>query len=552
LILSGGPHSVYETDAPEFNEDILNFKGPILGLCYGHQLICHVLGGHASGSDIREYGIAGMEITADSPIFRGLESTQTVWMSHGDSVDKLPGGFEIIAKSRDCAMAAVQNSERRIYGLQFHPEVIHTQNGNTILDNFLNLCGCSRDWNMEKYLKSIEKDLKSRLEGKNLFLLVSGGVDSTVTFALLNRALGTDRVQGLHIDNGLMRENETSRISRYMADFGFDNLHIADASSEFLEKLEGITDPEEKRKIIGDAFISVQQSELEKMGLDPNMWVLGQGTIYPDTIESGGTKHADTIKTHHNRVPIIEKLIEQGKIIEPIAQLYKDEVRILGKSLDLPDDLIWRHPFPGPGLGVRVLCSSGENKLPPESVKSRLDSLLQGSGLKADILPIRSVGVQGDSRSYAHPAIITGDSDWDRLEELSTKITNTIPEINRIVFQIAPGDELAFKARKAWVTGERLEELRKADSLLNSFIKEHGFYRKIWQMPVVSLPISPQGDRDAVVMRPVHSREAMTASFYRLPMDFLKKIGRELTARTTFTGLFFDVTHKPPATIEWE
>ncbi|MFH1760158.1 MAG: glutamine-hydrolyzing GMP synthase [bacterium] len=552
VIFSGGPHSVYEDNVP-FNKDILKFNKPILGLCYGHQLICHTLGGHVEASDKREYGTAEIDILKKtSLLFGGLGLKEKVWMSHGDSVNKLPPGFEKTAGSRDCEFAAVEDSGKNIFGLQFHPEVFHTQNGNTILDNFIKICSCKKTWNMRTYLEELKESIKQKVGKRNVFLLVSGGVDSTVCFSLLNEILGENRVVGFHIDTGLMRKNETSEISDYLAKAGFNNLRVIDASRTFLEKLDGVTDPEKKRKIMGDTFIQVQQQGVENMGLDPELWMLGQGTIYPDTIESGGTKHADKIKTHHNRVDIIEELIKQGKVIEPLAQLYKDEVRALGVSLKIPEHLVWRHPFPGPGLGVRILCSNGKIDNNFNSINKKASDIASISGLSLQVLPIRSVGVQGDSRTYAHPALLTGEAEWDSLEKVSTEVTNNIREINRVIYQIAPKIQVNFKLHELCITKERIALLQEADVQIHDLIRDLGFYRKIWQMPVALLPLCDNKNSECLVMRPVHSQEAMTASFFPLPMQELREFGNKLLKDLPVAALFYDITHKPPGTIEWE
>ena len=246
---------------------------------------------------------------------------------------------------------------RRIYGLQFHPEVTHTDSGMRILDNFLDLCGCERDWTMEGFIDRSMEELKAQARGRKVFLLVSGGVDSTVCFLLLNRALGTDRVLGLHIDNGFMRKGETAAVESLLKGSGFSNLKVVDAGAAFLDRVAGVADPEAKRLAIGEEFIEVRDRVLADLDLDPDQWLLGQGTLYTDTIESGGTDHAEVIKTHHNRVGVIERLLAEGKVVEPLSQLYKDEVRELGEKLGVPHHLVWRHPFPGPGLAVRCLCA---------------------------------------------------------------------------------------------------------------------------------------------------------------------------------------------------
>ncbi|MEC7281089.1 MAG: glutamine-hydrolyzing GMP synthase, partial [Verrucomicrobiota bacterium] len=347
---------------------------------------------------------------------------------------------------------------RRIYGLQFHPEVTHSEHGMQMLDNFLTLCGAARDWTMDQYIEQVKQRVQKQTAGRKVCLLVSGGVDSSVAFLLLNQALGEDRVLGLHIDNGFMRKGETALVERLMKDSGFHNLQVVDASADFLRALEGVAEPEEKRRLIGEEFLLVRDRALARLELDPDEWLLGQGTLYTDTIESGGTDNAAVIKTHHNRVGVIEELLAEGKVVEPLDQLYKDEARELGEKLGLPHHLVWRHPFPGPGLGVRALCSDGDERIISlETAQSEAQEMAGKCGLDLEILPLRSVGVQGDSRTYAHPAVVSGDSDWATLEELSTELTNSFTSINRVIYLLGPQERPTQGIKKGYLTRDRLD-----------------------------------------------------------------------------------------------
>jgi len=293
---------------------------------------------------------------------------------------------------------------------------------------------------------------------------------------------------------------------------------------------------------------------MEQLGLDPEQWILGQGTIYPDTIESGGTKNAAVIKTHHNRVALVEELIAQGKVIEPLSQLYKDEVREVGERLGIPKSLVWRHPFPGPGLGVRALCSDGSESLgeAERSAEAAAQEIARKAGLDARILPIKSVGVQGDFRTYAHPVALIGTTDWRTLESVSTEITNRIPQINRAVFLLRPDTLPPLFVKSCHLTKERLDLLREGDAIAMHALEEHSLMDTIWQMPVVLIPLSPDGEKESIVLRPVVSREAMTARFSEIPMDVALKMADNISALPGIEAVFYDVTHKPPGTIEWE
>ena len=553
LIFSGGPASVYDSEPPDYNPDLLTSGRPVLGLCYGHQLICQQLGGTVSPGEIREYGSAELQIRPGSALLDGLGESQVVWMSHGDVVDRLPEGFRVLGETVACATAAVGDPDRHIYGLQFHPEVTHTPRGVEILDNFLGICEAPRTWTMANYAETAVREIREKAGSRNVFLLVSGGVDSTVSFLLLNRALGPDRILGLHIDNGFMRKGETADVGAFLTREGFENLVIEDAVDEFLLNVEGLVDPEEKRLAIGRTFLKVKDRVLSRMDLDPDQWILGQGTLYPDTIESGGTDHAARIKTHHNRIDLIDELIATGRVIEPLAQLYKDEVRELGLQLGLPHALVWRHPFPGPGLAVRCLCSAGD---PPREDLSEAEAVAKAmaaeSGLDLKILPIRSVGVQGDFRTYAHPAALWGEADWKTLEAVSTRITNRVRAINRLIYLLSPAELPNLRAKRALLTRRRLDLLREVDAVSMKALETWGQVREVSQMPTVLLPLTSDGVRESIVLRPVQTPDFMTARFSELSIDLLVGLAEAILARDEVEAVFYDVTHKPPGTVEWE
>ncbi|MCX7725331.1 MAG: glutamine-hydrolyzing GMP synthase [Chitinispirillaceae bacterium] len=555
IILSGSPFSSLDENGPRFLPEILELGKPILGLCYGHQLLMMYFGGKVERGKIREYGRAFLTCDTSSPLFKSINEKTIVWMSHGDTVSFVPPPFKIIGSTEDCYAAAVSDEKRKIYGLQFHPEVTDTREGMKILDNFLTICGCKRDWDSSAFLEEIKEKILDGCGNRNAFLLVSGGVDSTVAFTLLNSILGPDRVMGLHIDNGLMRKRESETVLDYMKKHGFHNLKIIDASKSFLEALEGVVDPEKKREIIGRMFLKVKEETVIRLNLNPKEWILAQGTIYPDTIESAGTEHADKIKTHHNRIDPIVEMIEKGLVIEPLSHLYKDEVRELGKMLDLPNELLYRHPFPGPGLGVRLLCSDStiSKEFHNPEHQNRLNKIASEYGYRITILPVQSVGVQGDERSYAHPALVEGVLDWEILENLSIKITNLIPSVNRVVFKLTNrANSSEYKLIKAYITKDRLELLREVDDIATNTLLKTGEYYKVWQMPVVLLPLADSQERSCIVLRPVYSQEAMTARFAPLSKETLDLIIEGISRVNGIGDIFFDITHKPPATIEWE
>lgn len=549
IILSGGPASVYEKDAPTLNIKLLQKKIPLLGLCYGHQLIGHLLKGTVQPGATKEYGLARLMIRDKSQLLNGLDDEEIVWMSHGDQVAEMPIDFIATASTPDCPVAAMENKQQNIYGLQFHPEVTHTKHGMKILENFVKLCGCKQDWNIGNFISTKIKEIKEFVHTKKVFLLVSGGVDSTVCFSLLNKALSSKRVYGLFIDNGFVRKGEAVKVQQSLEKCGFTNFHVVDASNDFLDAVRRVYDPEEKRKIIGEVFLKVQKRALKKLKLDPSEWILGQGTIYPDTIETKGTKNAALIKTHHNRVEAVQRLIEQGKVIEPLKELYKDEVREVGYELGLQESMVERHPFPGPGLAVRCLCL--KEKVPVNAmVEKKINQLTAHYNLKALVLPIKSVGVQGDFRTYRQPVVLEGNADWKTLEEVSTKITNAFKEVNRVLYLVAPSKLIAVNAHEGmYLTKDRLDMLREADALVLNLCDAHNITDHIWQFPVVLIPVGVK--RESIVLRPIDSENVMTVSFSKLPMKIVQEMAKEIL-KLPIDYVFYDVTHKPPATVEWE
>jgi GMP synthase (glutamine-hydrolysing) len=453
IIFSGGPSSVYEKNAPTADKKILELGIPVLGICYGHHLIAKLSGGHVI-SGRKEYG---KEILAPkkSVLFKGLGRAEQVWMSHGDSVVKLPAGFDVIGSTKECRIAAYESKGMKLYGVQFHPEVQHTLKGMRILENFIGICNAKKNYRLSNISEKIIADTKKLVGNDSVIVGVSGGVDSLVAAALIRKA--TKKVHLVYIDHGLVRKHETEYVKEMFRKLGFGNFHVIDASSIFLGRLKGVADPEEKRKIIGRTFIEVFDRKVEELKKSHgSIRFLGQGTIYPDRIESAkASKSADIIKTHHNVGGLPEKM--KLKLVEPLKDFYKDEVRQIGIQLGLPKQYLFRHPFPGPGLAIRIL-----GEVTPEKIEmAREADYIFISALRkyncydkvwqalAVLLPVKTVGVMGDSRTYGYiislRAVTSKDAmtaDWAKLpygllEEAAGEIIRKVKGVNRVVYDIS-------------------------------------------------------------------------------------------------------------------
>ena len=454
LILSGGPSSIYEDGSPEIDPAIFELGIPVLGICYGMQFMAAVLGGRVELAEKREYGFAELSIPKPVGLFKGVPRNTSCWMSHGDSIRKLPAGFHVTASTPNTPFAAVVDPRRKLLGVQFHPEVAHTPKGSAMLRNFLfDICGCKRSWTMKSFAKESIADIRRTVGDKNVILGLSGGVDSSVAAVLIHSSIGK-KLTCIFVDNGLLRKNEAAKLKYTLKQHLKINIRFVNAGKRFLKALSGVTDPERKRKIVGGVFMEVFETEARKI---KNTEFLGQGTLYPDVIESvsafGGP--SSVIKSHHNvgGLPRHMKL----KLVEPLKFLFKDEVRELGRELGLPDELIWRQPFPGPGLAIRILGEISRRRL---TILRNVDDILieeiKAAGFYtklwqsfAVLLPVKSVGVMGDARTYENIAAIRAvtsrdamTADWARLPDeflarLSNRIINEVDGVNRVVYDIS-------------------------------------------------------------------------------------------------------------------
>jgi len=461
LIFSGGPASVYDKDAPRCSSALFELNLPVLGLCYGHQLIAQMASGRVELSKRREYGITSVIIDKAVGVLKGLSEKERVWMSHGDTVFVLPNDYEVLAHSENTPVAAFRHREKPIYGLQWHPEVVHTEHGAQMLCNFIfDVCRCESNWRMEDFIKTAVEEIRRTIDEGRAIVALSGGIDSSTVTALAAKALGKN-LTAVFVNHGFMREGEPEFVESAFGNLGINFVSV-DAEEQFMQKLKGVTDPEEKRRVIGREFVRVFENVAKQVGAT----YLIQGTIYPDRIESGFRKFSDKIKTHHNVAGLPTKM-EFKAVVEPLRDLYKDEVRKVAEKLGLPKDIVWRQPFPGPGLAVRV----------------------------------------------------TGE-----------------------------------------VTKEKVMVLQKADNIVTEEIEKAGLKDSLWQYFAVLTDTKSTGVKGdvraygyTVAVRAVESREAMTASFARVPYDVLERISTRITNEIPLVvRVVYDVTHKPPATIEWE
>ena len=456
IIFTGGPESVYKEDSATYSEEIFSLGVPVLGICYGSQLMAHKLGGKVETAPVSEYGRTELQVAdGASVLFADVPQKSVCWMSHTDYIAEAPKGFRVTAKTANCPVAAMEDAARKLYAVQFHPEVMHTEYGTKILENFVRRVAlCKGDWQMSSFVKTTVEALREKIGAGKALCALSGGVDSSVAAVLLSKAIGK-QLTCVFVDHGLLREGEAKQVKEDFVEITGVDLVVADESERFLGALEGVSDPEEKRKIIGREFIRTFEAMAARLAGERGIDFLVQGTLYPDVVESGGGVGTANIKSHHNVGGLPEDL--QFTLIEPLRTMFKDEVRAVGLQLGLPDSLVWRHPFPGPGLGIRIIGEVTAERL---AVLRRADAIARRELANARkereiwqfpvvlLADVRSVGVQGDGRTYGHPIVlrpVTSDDamtadwaklPWELLEKISTRITNECAEVNRVVLDI--------------------------------------------------------------------------------------------------------------------
>jgi GMP synthase (glutamine-hydrolysing) len=572
IIISGGPQSVYGENASRYDPQIFSLGVPVLGICYGMHLLNYSGGGRILRKKRREDGQCTVNVSQDSSIFSGMDASQDVLMSHGDSIETVAPGYQVIAES-DGLIAGIENPDKRFYGVQFHPEVDLTVNGTQVLRNFLyKIAGLSGSYTIDDREKKAIDYIRNTVGDSNVLMLVSGGVDSTVCATLLNKAIGPEKIYAIHIDTGFMRLDESRKVYEQLKELGLE-LRVVDAKEQFYSArttidgmetpmLSEVVDPQVKRKIIGDTFIRVAQEEIQSLGLSVDDVYLAQGTLRPDLIESASSLAsggADTIKTHHNDTELVRKLRKAGRVIEPLCDYHKDEVRVLGEKLGLSKDLVWRHPFPGPGLAVRLICAKRPYKTEKyDSIAEKLGQFCTDD-IKAHLFPIQTVGVQGDGRSYSYLVGLSGMAHWEELFRIAREIPKHIHEVNRVVYVFGKKELGDF----CWVTPtypgpEPVAQLQKADDIVTEVLYEEGLAGKLSQVPVISFPMSfgVPGNR-SIAVRPFITNDFMTGVAAvpgkDIPTRTLGTIVRRILDEVPgISRIVYDLTSKPPGTTEWE
>lgn len=571
FIISGGPESVYDRNAPMPDPKIFTSKKPILGICYGMQLINQAFGGSVEKKLTREDGQFDITTDPSSPLFDGLDGNQDVLLTHGDSLGRIADGFKAVATSGEI-VAAIADKTRRMYGVQFHPEVDLTSSGQAMLANFLfKVAKLKPSYTLEDRLQTALDYIRATVGDRQVLSFASGGVDSTVCSVLLGMALPAAQLQIVHIDTGFMRRGESAAVKKALKTVDVDVM-VIDAKQQFYSATTTLggkqttplcqtTDPEIKRSIIGDTFIKVMDQVVASLELDPQTTILAQGTLRPDLIESASSlasSKAAVIKTHHNDTALVRQLRARGLVIEPLKELHKDEVRSIGEKLKLPRELVWRQPFPGPGLAIRLLCAERPY------ITKRFDTLsaelraFENDDIAAHLLPVRTVGVQGDGRSYSYAVALSGKPDWPRLMRIARDIPKQLHDVNRVVYVF--GDKLSqpvVDITPTFPTPKAIGQLRLADWHVNEVLRTYKLLERLSQVPVVSFPVHfGEAGKRSIAIRTFITNDFMTGvpavPGIDIPEPALDEMVARLLSVPNVARVAYDLTAKPPGTTEWE
>lgn len=570
IVLSGGPSSVYEADAPAFDPAVLSTGKPMLGICYGMQLLARHFGGEVGRGGRAEYGVETITIDPDSALFQGLDASQRVLMSHGDSVSSVPEGFRITARS-DHAIAAIEDTARRIVGVQFHPEVDLTEQGTAVLGNFIrNVAQLEQNYLLEDRIAAAVSNIRQQVGSRDVFALVSGGVDSAVTAALLLKALPANQVHALHVDTGFMRLNESEGVVNELRNLGLKQLRHVNVADQFFDSrlntpdgrvigpLTELHDPEDKRELVGNMFMEVLRQELETMELDFDSAIFAQGTLRPDLIESGNpdvSSTASNIKTHHNDVPAVRHAREQGRVVETNSDWHKDEVRQVAIELGLSEAIAQRQPFPGPGLVLRLITWDGTDEVPAD-LDSRIATELTGAPISSvRTYPLRTVGVQGDRRSYRFLTLLeTGDLAQPVVNRAGQIIAGGFEEVNRVAVVLAARAPLqGLQPHASLINREQVELLQRIDAEARETLHD----MPSSQMFALLLPIATAPGRYTVALRSIITNDYMTGRHTAPGEDypaerFTAWAASVLEQHPQVDAVIYDVTGKPPGTVEWQ
>ncbi len=575
VVISGGPSSVNEPGSPDCDPAIFDLNKPVLGICYGLQLLAKHLGGRVGTTNLREDGPQATSFFGGSKLLAGLEvKPQNVLMSHGDSVIELPTGFRVVGR-HDQLISVIEDAKNKLYGTQFHPEVFQTEGGKQIFENFLfGISDLKADYSPADQEQEAINYIKKYIGNRDVTLFLSGGVDSTVLAALMAKCLNKSQVHAFHIDTGFMREGESQAVMSALKQLGI-KVKLLDKAQLFYKAtttvdgiktapLNQVRDPQLKRKIIGDTFAAIHDDLISSHGLADDT-VLAQGSLRPDLIESGShlaSTKADIIKTHHNDTEAVRRLRSKNRVVEPLQQLYKDQVRQLGRRLGLPESVVNRHPFPGPGLAIRIICANEPYRLKNhDNIQASLDKFLLKEGYsdyRSYLLPVRTVGVQGDGRSYKYLVGLTGKPNWPRLIELANKIPGSNHDVNRVCYIFGDVDPKKINITPTLLTPDSIGQVRRADAIVTKILSRHNLLGAISQMPVVLLPVNfDQSGHRAIALRPFKTPDFMTGLAARpgrdIPIAALSEMVETIIKEVVgISRVVYDLSSKPPGTTEWE